>query len=182
MSDYGLELVDLTGRWVGFYKHRWEEFGTFPIIADLSHTGSRINGEMFDQITDRSVYLDELLEVCGNDVSEHVRQNWVNGLKRFGTEIVQSSHLPETSRIDGKIAGTKVTFTKTYRGAYEVSWSVQEHEIGSRRRPDHKVHYAGHLDLERMCLTGNWTIRRWGLLGWLFPPQAWGTFELYRKS
>jgi len=36
MTEYGLELVDLTGRWVGFYRHRWQQLGTYPIVADLN--------------------------------------------------------------------------------------------------------------------------------------------------
>ena len=35
MTDDGLEPVDVTGRWVGFYRHRWEQLGTYPIIAVL---------------------------------------------------------------------------------------------------------------------------------------------------
>jgi hypothetical protein len=181
MSNYGLELIELTGRWVGFYKHRWEQLGTFPIIAELSQTGSRITGEMFDQITDRSQYLDTLLKVCGDDISAHVRQNWVSVIKSFGTEVIRSSRLPETSSINGKIVGREVTFTKAYRGPYDISWSVGECEIGSKRLHGHKVHYKGHVDPERMCLTGEWTIRHPGLLSWVFPPRAWGTFELYKK-
>ena len=81
MSDYGLELVDLTGRWVGFYHgSEWEQLGTFPIVADLVQTGRKITGEMFDQITAKSNYLDDLLEVYREDLSDRVRQNWVNAI------------------------------------------------------------------------------------------------------
>ena len=30
MIDDGLEPVEVTGRWVGFYRHRWEQLGTYP--------------------------------------------------------------------------------------------------------------------------------------------------------
>ena len=56
MTDDGLEPIEVTGRWVGFYRHRWEQLGTYPIVADLCQTGEKITGEMYDQITDRSEY------------------------------------------------------------------------------------------------------------------------------
>jgi hypothetical protein len=182
MSDYGLELVDLTGRWVGFYRHRWEQLGTYPIVADLCHTGSRITGEMFDQITAKSNCLDDLLEIYREDLSDYVRQNWVNAIRQFGTEIVHNSRLPDTSDIRGSIKGYRIEFVKSYRGTLECRLTVGERQLGSLRREGHKVHYNGDLDQERMCLTGTWTIKQGGLLGWVFPPQAWGSFELYKKS
>jgi hypothetical protein len=33
-----------------------------------------------------------------------------------------------------------------------------------------------------MCIAGKWTIGVGRVLGWIFPPRAWGVFELYRKS
>ena len=103
-------------------------------------------------------------------------------VKQFGTETVHNARLPETSDIKGSIKGSQVQFTKTYRGAMEITLTVGEKMVGFFSRQNHKVHYSGHLDLERSCITGRWTIRHWGLLGWVLPPHAWGTFELYRKS
>jgi hypothetical protein len=181
MSDYGLELVDLTGRWVGFYRQRWEQLGTFPIVADLVQTGRKITGEMFDQITAKSNYLDDLLEVYREDLSDRVRQNWVNAIRQFGTEVVRNFRLPETSDTRGSIKGSRVQFVKSYRGAMELTFNVGEKQLGSLRRERHRVHYSGQLDRERMCITGKWTIAHRGLLGWVLPPQARGTFELYSK-
>ena len=73
MREYGLELVDLTGRWVGFYRHRWEELGTYPIVADLNQNGTKITGEMYDQITERSDYLDEYVDLIGKDIGPGVK-------------------------------------------------------------------------------------------------------------
>ena len=182
MREYGLELVDLTGRWVGFYRHRWEELGTYPIIADLSQNGTRITGEMYDQITKRSDYLDEFVELIGKDISQESRRRLEQMVKRFGTETVHNARLPDTSDIKGLIKGSQIQFMKTYRGAMEITLTVGEKKVGYFSRQNHKVHYSGHMDLERSCITGRWTIRQWGLLGWILPPQAWGTFELYRKS
>jgi hypothetical protein len=182
MSDYGLELIDLTGRWVGFYRHRWEQLGTYPIVADFCQTGSKITGEMFDQITEQSNYLDDLLEIYGENLSSHLRENWVHSIQHLGTEIVHNSRLPDTSDIRGSIKGRRIEFVKSYRGTLECRLTVGERQIGSLRREGHKVHYSGDFDQERMCLTGKWTIRRRGLLGWVLPPQGWGSFELYKKS
>ena len=30
MIDDGLEPVEVTDRWGGFYRHRWEQLGTYP--------------------------------------------------------------------------------------------------------------------------------------------------------
>jgi hypothetical protein len=182
MADDGLEPVELTGRWVGFYRHRWEQLGTFPIIADLVQTGDRITGEMYDQITNRSDYLDDFVGVIGKDISSETRRRLQQMIRRFGTETVMNSRLPDTSDIQGRITGSHVKFTKTYRGAMEVTWTVDEDPVASFRRDGHNVQYSGHLDRDRMCVIGRWTIRQWGLLGRFLPPQAMGSFELYRKS
>ena len=42
MTDDGLEPVEVTGRWVGFYRHRWEQLGTYPIIAALCQNGDKM--------------------------------------------------------------------------------------------------------------------------------------------
>ncbi len=182
MTDDGFAPVELTGRWVGFYRHRCEELGTFPIAADLCQTGSKITGEMYDQITERSNYLDSLVELFTEDIPHRNRRKCEQVISHFGTETVQHSRLPDTSDIQGRITGRQVQFTKTYRGAYEVKLTVGKDQIGSFRRDWHQVQYSGAFDRDRMCITGTWTIRQWGLLRWLLPPQARGSFELYRKS
>ena len=93
-----------------------------------------------------------------------------------------STHLPDTSDIDGKITGSFVKFTKTYRGSYEVDWKIRDRVVASAKRPRHKVHYSGHLDPEKMVIAGEWVIRRRGLLSWFLPPLNRGSFELYNKS
>ena len=182
MSDDGLELIEVTGRWVGFYRHRWEQLGTFPIVAELQQDGSTIMGEMYDQITEQSGYLDDYVELLGKDISDATRRRAQQMISRFGKETVRSSRLPETSDIRGTITGSDVQFTKTYRGAMEVYWTVDEQPVAALRRDRHKVEYSGQLDRDRACITGRWTIRHWGLLAWILPPQHWGTFELYQNS
>ena len=182
MADHGLEPVDLTGRWVGYYRHRWEQLGTYPIIADLSQTGERITGEMYDQITDRSDYLDDYVEILGEQLPQDTRREFQQAIRRFGSETMRNWRLPDTADIQGKLVGSHVRFTKTYRGVMEITLTVGDRRVGSFRRDGHEVQYSGHLDRDRMCITGRWSIRQLGLLGRFLPPQAWGSFELYRKS
>lgn len=183
MADDGLGMIDMTGRWVGFYRQRWEQLGTFPITAEIRQEGNRVTGEMYDQITDRSELLDTLVEAHRADIPLGKRLRLEAIIRRFGSgSIVVDSRLPETSDIEGTVGGDLVTFTKSYRGAVEFHWSVEGKEVGTVAREEHKVHYSGRLDREHMCLTGEWVIRRRGWLGRFLPPEGRGTFELYRKS
>jgi hypothetical protein len=182
MTDDGLDPVEVTGRWVGFYRYRSEQLGVFPIVAELRQTGGRITGEMYDQLTDRSDYLADFVEMIGRHIAHEARRRLQQMVRRYGTETVRNSRLPDTSDIQGKINGSHVQFTKTYRGTVEITWSVEETTVASFRRDRHQVQYSGQLDQDRMCIAGRWTIRQWGLFGWFLPPQDWGSFELYRKS
>jgi hypothetical protein len=183
MTEDQLGPIEMTGRWVGFYRYRSEQAGTHPIIAEVCQDGDRITGEMYDQITERSDLLDSYLETFREDVSHRVRTAHERVIEQLGTrDVVVSTHLPDTSDIDGKITGSFVKFTKTYRGSYEVNWKIRDRVVASAERPRHKVHYSGHLDPEKMVIAGEWVIRRRGLLGWLLPPLNRGSFELYNKS
>jgi hypothetical protein len=182
MIDGGLEQADVTGRWVGFYRHRTEQLGTYPIVAEIQQTGNKITGEMYDQITERSFYLDDYLEVLEDQIRIDSRRKIEQVIRQFGTEIVSNSRLPDTSDIHGTIKGCQVQFTKTYRGAMEVVWTVGEKQVGAFRRDRHQVQYSSHLDRERMCIVGEWVISQWRQLGQFLPPQARGSFELYKKT
>ncbi len=182
MTDDRLEPVEVTGRWVGFYRYRWEQLGKYPIVAEIQQTGNKITGEMYDQITERSDNFADFVDVIGKDIAYETKRKMQQMIRRFGTETISNSRLPDTSDIQGKITGSHVQFTKSYRGAYEVTWTVEENPVASVRRDGHKVQYSGQLDLDRMCITGRWTIRQRGLLGWVLPPEAWGSFELYKKT
>ncbi len=183
MTDDGLEPVEVTGRWVGFYRFRSEHLGVFPIVADLRQTGDRITGEMYDQITDVSDLLEKLVEAFQEDITQGRKRNLGKVIEHFGKEsVVVTTRLPDTSDLDGRIIGSVVEFMKTYRGPMETDWIVKGEEIASSERRRHKVQYSGHLDQERMCIEGEWIIRQTGLLGRFLPPEARGSFELYRKS
>ena len=183
MPDDGLGSIDVACRWVGFYRHRSERLGTFPITVKIRQEGNRITGEMYDQITDRSGLLDELIEAHREDISPGKMLQLEAAIRQFGDQAVTvNSHLPDTSDIEGTVAGVLVKFKKTYRGAFEVEWSVGGTGIGSARREGHEVRYSGQLDRERGLIVGEWMIPREGLLGRFLTPEGRGGFELYRKS
>jgi hypothetical protein len=182
MDDDGLGSVDVTGRWVGFDRYRSEQMGTYPLTADLRQDGDRIAGEMYDQFTERSEFLDKLLDASREDMSPWNRWRLEEAIRQFGPEtVVVKSRLPDTSDLEGRVAGDRVEFTKTYRGSLEVHWAVDGEEIGSGQVRGHKVFYSGHLDREGGSIAGEWIIRRRGLLGRFLPPSGRGTFELYKK-
>ena len=181
MTDDGLEPVDVTGRWVGFYRHRCEELGTYPIVAEIQQFGNKITGEMYDQFTERSDNFAEFVEVIGKDIAYETIRKMHQMIWQAGTETVRKSRLPDRSDIQGNVTGSHVQFTKTYRGAMKVTWTVEENLVASVRRDGHQVQYYGDFDRDRMCIVGTWVIKQRGLLGWVLPPEARGSFELYRK-
>jgi hypothetical protein len=183
MSDDGLGPIDMTGRWVGFYRYPLERLGTFPITAEFHQQGDRIIGEMYDQITVRSELLDTIIEFQRESLSLGHRLRLEKLIDQFGDgNVVIDSRLPETSDIDGTVVGSQVAFTKFYRGPMEFHWRAGLKELGTLRRADHKVYYAGRLDREKGFVVGEWTICRKGWLGRFLPPEGRGIFELYRKS
>jgi hypothetical protein len=182
MAAYGIENETLTGRWVGFYRHRSEELGTYPIIAELVQSGSSISGEMYDQITEQSHFFDEFVEVISRQTSSATKSRMERMSRQLGPAAVRNSRLPDTSDIQGRIRGSQVAFTKTYRGPMEITWTVSEQIVAEVRHRKHRVHYSGQLDLEHLSLTGKWIIPYPGLLGWILPPAGVGSFELYKKS
>jgi hypothetical protein len=180
--DDALGAAGLTGRRAGFYRHRCEWLGAFPVTAELVQEGDRIRGEMFDQATERSSTFDDLLAHCGDDISPGNRRRMQAAVDRFGPgAVVRTSRLPDGSDIDGVVSGDLVRFTKTYRGDMEVNVTVAGSPFRSLRWARHRVHYSGRLDRGAVCIAGDWVIRRSGLLGRLLPPAGRGTFELYRK-
>ena len=110
MTDDGLEPVEVTGRWVGFYRHRWEQLGTYPIIAVLCQNGDKLTGEMYDQITNRSQYLDDFVEVIGKDIAYESR-------RRFEQVIGGSVRRPSETLV----CLTRPTFRERSRGAMSSS-------------------------------------------------------------
>jgi hypothetical protein len=182
MTDDGLEPLEVTGRWVGFYCYRSEHLGLFPIVAEIRRTGHRLTGEMYDQITDISDLLERIVEAFQNVMKESTRRKLEKVIEQFGKETVGvTTRLPDTSDLDGRVTGSVVHFRKTYRGSIDWTWSAKGKEIASVKWRRHTVQYSGHIYRDSMCIEGEWIIRQRGLLGRFLPPQARGRFELYRK-
>jgi hypothetical protein len=72
--------------------------------------------------------------VIGKDIAYESRRRLEQVIGRFGKETVRNSRLPDTSDIQGKITGSHVQFTKTYRGAAEITWTVGEEQVVPARR------------------------------------------------
>jgi hypothetical protein len=183
MADDGLGLVDMTGRWVGFYPYLRVQIGAFPMTAELRQEGNRIIGEMYDQITEHSELLERFFELRRDELSSTGRSQIEWAIHQFGAEtVVVNWRLPDTSDFEGRITGDRVEFTKTYRGSFEGAWAVGGREIGSVERRGHRVQYSGHLDREKGFIAGEWFIRRSGLFGRILPPESREFFELYNKT
>ena len=90
--------------------------------------------------------------------------------------------LPDASDLEGAVRRDRVKFIKVYRGA-SLSETVVDGEVVSwQEKTVHRVHYSGRYDVGQGCISGRWTIRMRGILGWLLPPAGGGPFELYKKS
>jgi hypothetical protein len=181
MREDAFGMIDLSGRWAGFYRHRSEQFGTFLVTAELRQEGDWFTGEMVDAITDRSDLLDSLLEAQPSDLSAAQRIRLEGLIERFGPGcVVLETRLPETSVLKGKVVGNRVAFTKTYRGTMHVRLRAQGNVLYQTARDRHTVHYSGDLDSETGRLSGQWVIRRAGWFGRFLRPAARGSFELAR--
>jgi hypothetical protein len=175
--------IDVTGRWIGFYCHRSELLGPFPIAAHLRQEEDRFHGEMTDEITDRSHFLETLIEAHRADHSALTRLLLGSMIRQHGEGVVEiETCLPEISEIRGRVRGGRITFAKKYRGVYEVMVFVSGNLLRTTSKEGHTVHYSGRLDPNRLKLTGQWVIRWPGWLGRILRPQARGTFELCRKA
>ncbi len=84
--------------------------------VDLRQTGDNIRGELYDQMRSRSDYFGNSVVILGEQIPIDIRRKFEQLIRRFGTETVPNSRLPDTSDLRGTITGSQVRFTKTYRG------------------------------------------------------------------
>jgi len=183
MADEMFEHVDVTGRWTGFYRYISEGMPPFPIVAEIIQTGSRLSGEMYDQITDTSDTLERVLETRRAELPSLVALRVEETIRQLGSKtMVVSTRLPDTSDIEGTIRGDQVDFTKFYRGAVRHSSTIDGELFKEREVTGHRVYYSGRLDREAGYIAGRWIIRWRGLFSRLLPARRWGSFELYKKS
>ena len=182
MTDEVFESTNLAGRWTGFYRLPITRIDCFPLVADIRQAGSRISGEMYDQITEYSDDFRKVLEARGNDMPLRHRLEIKLVLLLYGSRSVGFKvQLPETSDLRGTVRHDRVKFTKLYRGTMFSETIVDGDTVGGREKTGHQVHYSGRYNLEQGLIAGRWSIRVRGILGLLLPPVGSGTFELYKK-
>ena len=183
MTDEAFGSTDLTGRWAGFYRNPITRIDNFPLVADIRQEGTRISGEMCDEITDLSDDFRKVLEVRGSEIPVLLRFQIKLVLLLYGSRSVGFSfQLPESSDLMGTVRGDRVKFTRVYRGTTFSETIVDGEGVGRQAKPGHRVHYSGRHDLEQGCISGRWSVRLRGILGLLLPPVGGSTFELYKKS
>ena len=174
--------VDLSGRWAGFYRYQSEQWGEFPITANLLQDGQRLFGEMWDGVTQFNDSLENLTEKYRGNYS--LWEKFLLKLTRLsygkGTVTVES-RVPSVSDLSGSVEGTSVNFTKQYRGRCEAKWLYKRTMYGARSIA-YQVIYTGQFSREPDRLEGEWIIRRPTLFGNLRQPAARGTFQLQRIS
>ena len=107
MTDDGLGPVEVTGRWVGFYRCRSEHLGLFPLVADLRQTGDKITGEMNDQITD----VTDRLILLGESPAAYWSSRRPIGGQPIGPGLPKGKRSPRSSG-DGTKSSIPVTLTK----------------------------------------------------------------------
>lgn len=183
MADDSFVSAALTGRWTGFYRQNWEEMPPFPIVAEIVQDGTRLSGEMYDQVTEVTDSLEHILSSRRAEIPHEFAMRIESTLIALGSRKMRVTYrLPDTSDIEGTILGERVDFTKSYRGSVVHHSTIDGEPHRLREVAGHKVYYSGEFDAETRMIAGRWVIRRRGFLSRLLPPRGWGTFELYKKS
>jgi hypothetical protein len=121
---------ELTGRWVGHYVQREQQY---PITADLVQAGERLSGSMYDGQPDRECSPFEA--ACEAGLPPGVDEQIEAQLRKMvpgasGGRIRYVSHLPTASVLEGRRHGPTVSFLKTYQGTSFSGYRVGEQLVG----------------------------------------------------
>jgi hypothetical protein len=151
------DLATISGDWIGHYE---QHHARSRIAATLVQDGARISGYMRDLDTERTNSLYEATVNAGlppgadERLDEQIRNMVPNA---GGDSIIVRSILPTDSVLMGTLNNGFVRFTKSYQGE-----SFHAYEIGTKgiscKTPGHAVEYSGRLSLDRLKITGIWTI------------------------
>jgi hypothetical protein len=174
---------DCSGSWSGHYVHDSPSHAdvSYPIHAELRQVGSRLEGEMMDEVTETVLSLHKLAEASRDSMGKLDSLRVASMLRRHPGAIVQSS-LPTSSVIRGRVREELITFTKTYQGPIFTRWKEAEIVLGASRRDRHSVYYSGTIDWTTNRIEGAWLIRRPGLLGRFNSPLCTGMFSLQKLN
>jgi hypothetical protein len=147
---------NLTGRWIGYYE---QEGQRRPIVADLVQEGVALGGSMHDGQSDFDCSLFDLTAKAGlpPGADERIDANLRAMMPGARGPIRYVIDLPPESRLEGRCAGSTVSFVKTYLGESFQGYKVGEKVLGSREK-GHSVHYQGLLSLAGDEIQGTWCI------------------------
>ena len=151
------DTPNLTGLWAGEYS---QHSRTSPISAELEQSGEDLSGTMRDGVTDRDQSLFEVAAEAGlapgedERISAELRALFPDAPT---APIRHVSHLPEESRLEGRVDGSVVYFLKTYQGSHSSGFQVGDTLVGVEV-PNHSVHYRGKLSPDGQELEGKWWI------------------------
>jgi hypothetical protein len=171
----------LTGRWAGHYTQHGQ---SHPIVTLFRQDGDRLSGSMQDVQNDGECSVFELAAESGlppgadEQIEAKVREA-VPDAPRGPVRYVW--HLPSDSVLDGRCAGRKVSFLKTYQGKSVGGFRLGDHLVGAETE-GHSVHYEGELSPDGTLIEGRWWIeadpsRGTGAARGSFALRRWGEGE-----
>jgi hypothetical protein len=149
--------VELTGRWVGHYLQRGQQF---PITADLKQVGQRVSGSMHDGRPDRECSTFEAACDAGlpPGADEQIEAKLREAVPDAAAGPIRYvSHLPTASALEGRCSGKTVYFVKTYQGTSFGGYKVGDKLVGVQK-DGHAVHYEGYLSSDGLVIEGRWWI------------------------
>jgi hypothetical protein len=166
----------LTGRWVGHYSQHAQ---SHPIVATLHQAEDRLTGSMQDVRTEGECSLFDATAAAGlpPGADEEIEAKLRELVPGAPAEPVRYAwHLPPDSALDGRLAGSRVYFLKTYHGKSVSGFRVGSSLVGSEAE-DHSVHYEGELRPDGDRIEGRWWIEADPSRG---TQRTEGAFELRR--
>ena len=147
----------LTGRWIGHYEQRGNEYA---VSAVLLQEGENLTGVMRDGQPDRDRSLFEAAVEAGlpPGADEQIDAN----LRALfpdtpSTPIRSLSQLPPESELAGSFDGRVVSLVKKYVGISFTGYKVGDKIVG-REMEGHTVQYKGKLSSDGLEIEGRWWI------------------------
>jgi hypothetical protein len=182
LDDLARESI-LVGTWEAYYDHDDKLYSSknFPITAMIEQVGSSFRGIMVDGVTDFQHDYRTIVEAYEGRMSPLAKHFARRTLEKYPDYKIESS-MPAQSRIEGKILGDEVSFTKTYLGPCLAYGNTGFGRMLIRRVDRHRVSYQGILTASGGAIHGRWTIRGGGFLGLFRRTLGTGSFVLFRKK
>jgi len=170
--------VEVTGRWVGHYLQRGQEY---PITAELVQVGQRLSGSMHDRRPDRECSTFEA--ACEGGLPPGADEQIEAKLREMVPDappgpVRYVSHLPAAAMLEGVRRGQTVSFLKTYQGTSFGGFRVGDKLVGVQKE-GHAVHYEGLLSANGLVIEGRWWIDADPVYA---TPRTEGLFTLRRSE